>query len=353
MSWWAVTSRVPFVVALALLPCLVAAAGNGAVAQPLLWYDFDDAIDPAANLGTLGAVWNGDLLNNAHFVPFGSGFAVVLDGDSDWVLPLGAESAFDIGNGDFTLYTRVQTTLVETGCAGTERGLVWKEKTGLLPGYTFGVQKDTGLPRVSLFDGAASVSAVGATPVNDGVPHDLHAVRRGRHLLMFQEGRLTAMAVVPAAFGSTNNDNRLVIGGRTLTAAGCSGMDDFNGILDEVRIHAEAAIPACSSAPHAWIDLRVQPGLLSWCVPQPASAFDVVRGDLGVLRATGGDYAVATQECLAPAHGDAWLEYPPTPPPGTGVWFLVRDVNGTYDTGESSQSGTRDPEIAASGHDCP
>lgn len=359
--WLAVAPRIPHpfdlvgdvLVLPAIVACLVLWAPGAAVAQPILWYDFDTPSEPAVNLGTLGAAWNGDLLNETHFVAFGSGFAVALDGNSDWVLPLGAESAFDIGDGDFTLFTRQQTTVVETGCAGAERGLVWKEKTGLFPGYTFGVIKDTGLPRLSLFDGATFVSAVGATPVNDGMPHDLHAVRRGDALLVFEDGRLTATAAVPAAFGSTNNDNRLVIGGRTLAAAGCSGMDDFNGIIDEVRIHADAEIPSCSSAPHAWVDLRLQPGLLSWCVPQAVSAFDIVRGDLGALRATGGDYSVATQECLASAHGDAWLEYPPTPQPGTGVWFLVRDVDGNYDTGEPSQSGTRDPEIAASGHDCP
>ena len=40
-----------------------------------------------------------------------------------------------------------------------------------------------------------------------------------------------------------------------------------------------------------------------------------------------------------------------------GFWFLVRGVNcggsGSYDTGEPSQVGSRDAEIAGSGADCP
>lgn len=340
-------------VRLAILIALLAGAWEAVPAAPILWYDFDNPVDPARNLGTLGAGWDGDLVNEAHYTAFGSGFAVVFDGNSDWVLPLGSESAFDIGNGDFTVFTRMQATLLETGCPGAERGLVWKEKTGVNPGYTFGVIKESGLPRLTLFDGAASVTAVGSVPISDGAPHELQAVRRGNALLVFEDGRLTATTGVPVSFGSTNNDNRLVIGGRTINAAGCSFMDDFNGLVDEVRIHAEAVIPSCSSAPHGYIVMHVQPDLMSWCVPEAIPAFDVVRGDLATLRATAGDYSVATGTCLAAAQADPWLVSPPAPPPGGGFFYLVRDAAGTYDTGESSQIGSRDAEIAASGHDCP
>ncbi len=338
---------------LAILIALMAGAPGATRAEPILWYDFDNPIDPARNLGTLGAAWDGDLVNEAHYTAFGSGFAVGFDGNGDWVLPLGSESAFDIGNGDFTLFTRMQTTLLETNCPGAERGLVWKEKTGVNPGYTFGVIKESGLPRATLADGATFLQAVGSVPINDGAPHDLQVVRRGNALLVFQDDRLTATAGVPLTFGSTNNDNRLVIGGRTLAAAGCSGMDDFNGLVDEVRIHAEAVIPRCSSVPRGYIVMHVQPDLMSWCVPNAIPAFDVVRGDLVTLRATAGDYSVATGTCLAAAQADPWLESPASPPPGGGFFYLVRDAAGIYDTGEPSQVGSRDAEIAASGHDCP
>jgi len=340
--------RLRLVFWLALAVC----AGGVARAAPILWYDFNNSVDPAQNLGTLGAGWDGDLAAEAHYVSFGTGFAVALDGNSDWVLPLGAESAFDIGDGDFTIFTRMQTSVFELGCGTAERGLVWKEKTGLSPGYTFGVIKDSGLPRLSVFDGSAAVAVVGAFPVNDGTPHDLHAVRRGDDLLVFEDGRLTATTQVLATFGSTNNDNRLVIGGRTIPGTGFTFMDDFNGLVDEVRIHAEAVIPTCSSAPHGYIAIHVQRNLLAWCVPHPVAAFDVVRGDLTSLRTTG-SFSIATETCLAAATGDAWVESTATPVTGGGFWYLVRDAAGTYDTGAPSQSASRDPAILASGHDCP
>ena len=95
-----------------------------------------------------------------------------------------------------------------------------------------------------------------------------------------------------------------------------------------------------------------QRDLISWCVPEAVPAFDVVRGDLASLSATAGDYSLATETCLAAAQGDPWIESLSAPPPGGGFWYLVRDAAGTYDTGEPSQIGSRDAEIAASGHDC-
>ena len=44
---------------------------------------------------------------------------------------------------------------------------------------------------------------------------------------------------------------------------------------------------------------------------------------------------------------------PGDPAEGQGYWFLVREAAGSYDTGEPSQVGARDAEIAASGNGCP
>ena len=57
--------------------------------QPLLDYSFDDQVDPTANLGTLGIAYDGDLVGNVTFEPSVSGFAVRLDGNADWIIPLG------------------------------------------------------------------------------------------------------------------------------------------------------------------------------------------------------------------------------------------------------------------------
>jgi len=100
--------------------------------------------------------------------------------------------------------------------------------------------------------------------------------------------------------------------------------------------------------------------LLSWGGISGETGFDVVHGDLDLLRSSAGDFAAATLGCLAnnltatsTVCGGACS--------GNALWFLVRGVNcaeaggayGTYDSGAPSQSGARDAEIASSGNDCP
>lgn len=213
---------------------------------PLLWYDFNDALVPTQNRGSLGSGYDGDLEGDAHFVPFASAFAVAFDGDSDWVIPIGSESAFDIGDGDFSLFARVVTTHVDATCGDAERGLIWKERTGgsnPLPGYTLGVIKASGLPRLVLHAPTPVVWVIGTMRVNDGQTHDILAVREADTLLLYVDGVLDASAAVPPGIGSTNNDQLLVIGGRTLPGVGCTFTDDFDGIIDEIRIYDEAVTP--------------------------------------------------------------------------------------------------------------
>jgi len=105
--------------------------------------------------------------------------------------------------------------------------------------------------------------------------------------------------------------------------------------------------------------VTVWPSTIAWTSQPGAIGYDVVRGDIGQLIATDGNFAfgTVTRTCLV----DDWpgVSYPdPTMPfPGTGFWYLVRPFdtwgNGTYDSGHSSQVGLRDGEIVASGRDCP
>jgi spore coat protein A len=94
---------------------------------------------------------------------------------------------------------------------------------------------------------------------------------------------------------------------------------------------------------------------LWWSTIGGAGSYDVVRGDLGTLRATSGNFTAATSVCLANDRIETFLDEPTLPTtPGSGLWYLVRgQPAGTYDEGEPSQSGLRDAEIAASGHGCP
>jgi hypothetical protein len=96
----------------------------------------------------------------------------------------------------------------------------------------------------------------------------------------------------------------------------------------------------------------------SWEPLAGAGAYDVVSGDLGLLRSTGGDYAAAVTGCPENdgLRAESWQ--PDTPAPGAGRFYLTRAVTfgcglGSYDGAGGSQVGTRDAEIAASASACP
>ena len=107
------------------------------------------------------------------------------------------------------------------------------------------------------------------------------------------------------------------------------------------------------------IQVAVGPSTVTWTMQPGAEAYDVVRGDLVRLVATGGNFAlpVVTRECIANDWETTTVPDAILPAAGQGFWYLVRPVdtwgNGTYDSGYPSQVDQRDDEIAASGHDCP
>src|SRR5262245_30414223 len=90
-----------------------------------------------------------------------------------------------------------------------------------------------------------------------------------------------------------------------------------------------------------------------------ASWHEIVRGSLGTLRASGGDFTAAMLDCAGDNVTTATLVVPGTPVPasGDGYWYLARGANckgkGSYDTLSIDQIGSRDAEIAASGAACP
>ena len=125
--------------------------------------------------------------------------------------------------------------------------------------------------------------------------------------------------------------------------------DDDNGQLSGAAYVYEGEGP---------VSLDVAMESLVWCVFPPDNlSYDIVRGDLQILRTSGGDFNAATHECLSSNQLDPSLMYDIEPAPGAGIWFLVRArtsaTNGTYDSGGNSQVEDRDAEIAASGSDCP
>jgi parallel beta-helix repeat protein len=129
----------------------------------------------------------------------------------------------------------------------------------------------------------------------------------------------------------------------------CDGLDnDCDGTIDN------------SAAPHGFNSLGLSPSrgptLLSWTAPG-SSSYDLVRGSLSFLRSSLGNFTIATSLCLADDAATASFQDSSVPSTSDGFWYLVRGRNacgmGTYDTGASSQIGSRDAEIAASPNACP
>ena len=97
---------------------------------------------------------------------------------------------------------------------------------------------------------------------------------------------------------------------------------------------------------------------LLWSAIAGAAWYETIRGELGLLRSSAGDFGTA-DGCAADnvTNTSIVVSGTPTLPSGDGYWYLVRAVNckgkGTYDSAGPNQVGLRDAEIAGSGVDCP
>jgi len=95
-----------------------------------------------------------------------------------------------------------------------------------------------------------------------------------------------------------------------------------------------------------------------WSPQSNVAFYDLVSGKLSTLHASHGDFTQSTQRCFATKTTETTVPIPGAPPAaGDGFWFLARGNNcrgrGPYDSGASSQVGSRDAEIAASQFSCP
>jgi len=130
----------------------------------------------------------------------------------------------------------------------------------------------------------------------------------------------------------------------------CDGLDNnCDGVVDN------APVPLRS--PSVTMVLFGQTAVLGWDPLPDATAYDVVRGDLGVLHSSGGNFSSAILGCPANDLGESALVLSGSPAKGTGFFYLVRGINcgghGTYDSGDPAQVGSRDAEINASALSCP
>ena len=131
----------------------------------------------------------------------------------------------------------------------------------------------------------------------------------------------------------------------------CNGFDDdCNGAIDD-GVVAPVGRPVLRAAKSG------STADLSWSAVAGADGYDAVRGRLEPLRGSGGDFATATEACLANDLAATWLADPAPPDPASAFWYLVRPVNcegaGTYDALAPTQSESRDAEIGTSAASCP
>lgn len=103
--------------------------------------------------------------------------------------------------------------------------------------------------------------------------------------------------------------------------------------------------------------LMVLDGRLSWDAVPQATTYDVARGTVSTLRESGGNFTIATEECLASDFAGTTLPFVATPDPGACFWFVLRlgqpdQGLASYDSGFASQIRSRDPGINAAPAAC-
>lgn len=97
---------------------------------------------------------------------------------------------------------------------------------------------------------------------------------------------------------------------------------------------------------------------LDWGALDGAATYDAVRGDLAILRSTGGDFEAAVTLCLADGAPNPSASDPLSPPAGGGFFYVARGETaggekGTYDSASAGQFASRDPGIEGSPASCP
>jgi hypothetical protein len=130
----------------------------------------------------------------------------------------------------------------------------------------------------------------------------------------------------------------------------CDGLDDdCNESVDDVAV--PGAILAVA------VGKEGGDAVVSWTALPGMTGYDVVGGSLEALRATGGDFSLATDRCLLDDASASKATDAASQLESGSVWYLVRPVNctvgGFYEDGSMSQLAPRDPGIAASPSACP
>jgi subtilisin-like proprotein convertase family protein len=164
-----------------------------------------------------------------------------------------------------------------------------------------------------------------------------------QHLLSESSWSLETVDLSPVADRQSNVHLRWVMGPTdgTITYHGWN--------IDDIEITGVDAPPV--------IYLTVDRDAISWTSMTGATGYDLLRGDLHLLRSTAGDFTQATAQCVDNDNSGTSFPYSSEPGSGEAHWFLVRGDSGaavrTYESFFTSQSGLRDDEIGAATVNCP
>jgi hypothetical protein len=130
-----------------------------------------------------------------------------------------------------------------------------------------------------------------------------------------------------------------------------------NGIDDDCDDAIDEGILPPTGRPNVFVGKVGTVTDLSWAPIAGATGYDMVKGNLGPLRNSGGNFAANTKACVANDLPATTVQDTEVPPPTGGLWFILRAVNcggdGTYDEEPGGQQGSRDAEIDASPNACP
>jgi len=342
---------------------------------------------------------DGTALNGVSYVAGRVGQAFSFDGSDDLVGSIGAPSTYSFiqNTGVFSIVAWIR---LDNPAALLQQAITGNTQTTAEKGHFFIWENSDGLQqlRVGLVAGTPGVPVIeassGTNMITDNAWHHVAAVGDGTDVTFYVDG-VGTLGTGTIGTLSTGDSTRL------MTLGTCGGACVYDGQLDEVQIYDQSLNSAeilaiymaggngacqCTDAdgdgygaegglscPSGTVqdcddaDAIVNPGmavpvgspgltaahsgfdaLLSWSAVADASGYDVVGGSLAVLHGTQGNFAVATDQCLANNVASTSVTDPAA---GASRFFLVRPVNcgggGTYG------GSLRDAGIAAASGACP
>lgn len=170
----------------------------------------------------------------------------------------------------------------------------------------------------------------------------------------FQVGLFNGVSIAPNHTNASSSEYVVRFG--FLALAGTASAADLCVRLRALDVHGHGtawSLDNCSPPP---LLLTLDAMDVLWNATDLTVGYDVVQGDVQGLLSSAGDFAQATQGCLAGNIPQTSHLHGADPGLGEAFWYLVRPVLGmpteSYDSGGTTQAAPRDAGILASTFDC-